>query len=419
MSHPMVQVQTAAPIEVYAPPAFRELYRPHRYKIWRGGRGAAKSHQFAEALVIKAGTEKKRILCGREFQNSIKDSVHQLLCEKIAKLGMQDRFTITDTSIESVTGSDFLFKGLRRNLASIKSTEGVDIFWNEEAQATSKESLRTIIPTIRKPGSELWFSYNPINEDDPVHKMALDPKLDGVSFKVTYEDNPYFPEELEKERLALLESDPDAYDHVWEGECLIISDAVIFRSKVVVEAFETPTLPTPRFFHGVDWGFANDPLCIVRCYITKEKDGEHLWIDRAWFGYKIELDDIPEKFDQHVTTARKWPIKADNARPETISYVRRQGFNIEAAEKWNGSVEDGITHLKGFRKIHIHQDLKQMAQEARLYSYKVDKITQDVLPDIVDKHNHGWDAIRYALDGYIKARGGTGVWAKLAGSRPK
>ena len=115
-----------------------------------------------------------------------------------------------------------------------------------------------------------------------------------------------------------------------------------------------------------------------------------------------------------IPGAREWPIKGDNSRPETISFLRRQGFNIDAADKWQGSVEDGITHLRGFEEIIIHERCKHTAAEARLYSYKVDKLTREILPVIVDKHNHCWDAIRYSLDGYIQARGGLGVWQRLA-----
>jgi len=129
-------------------------------------------------------------------------------------------------------------------------------------------------------------------------------------------------------------------------------------------------------------------------------------------GPGIEMDDLPEVYDK-IPTSRVWPIKADNARPETISYLRRQGFNISAAEKWTGCVEDGISHLKAFKKIHIHERCKGVLQEARLYRFKRDRLTNQVLPIIIDRNNHYWDAIRYALDGYILRRGGHGVWGKL------
>jgi phage terminase large subunit len=132
------------------------------------------------------------------------------------------------------------------------------------------------------------------------------------------------------------------------------------------------------------------------------------------YGYSIEIDELPTKVCDKIPTSRQWPIKADPSRPETISYLRNRGFSISAAEKWKGSIEDGIAHLKSFVKIHIHPEgCKQFIPETYLYRYKVDRMTKEVLPVIIDKHNHGWDSLRYALDKYIRRRGGLGVWAKL------
>lgn len=392
--------------------AFQPLFQPKRYKIYHGGRGGAKSWSFARALTAKAHTDKLRIGCFRELQNSIKDSVHRLLCDQIQLMGLGIWFDITQTSIRSlVTGSEFLFKGLRHNAMEIKSTEGIDIAWVEEAQLVSKESWATLIPTIRKPNSEIWMSFNAIEETDPTYQFVLKPPPDSIVRKVGWEDNPWFPEVLDKERLHMLATDPEAYEHIWGGSCRIIGDAVIFKGRYVVEPFETPD--DARFFHGVDWGYSQDPIVIIRCYVTGRFPNEHLWIDQEQFGHGVELDETAQLFD-NVATARKWPIKADNARPECISFMARQGFMIAAAEKWKGSVEDGISHLKAFKQIHIHPRCKEMTQEARLYSWKIDRVTQDVLPIIVDKHNHGWDAVRYALDGYIRRRGAASMWARLA-----
>ncbi|WP_042687239.1 PBSX family phage terminase large subunit, partial [Candidatus Glomeribacter gigasporarum] len=211
--------------------------------------------------------------------------------------------------------------------------------------------------------------------------------------------------------------DPQAYDHIWEGHCRRLSDAVIFGQRVRVETFETPL--DARFYFGADWGFANDPTALIRCFVQDEC----LYIDHEAFGYQVELDDLPKLFAggratdgrqfEGIPGARDWPIKADSARPETISYLQRQGFRIEAAAKWPGSVEDGIAHLKGFKHIVIHERCTQLRQEARLYSYKVDARTGDILPLIEDKHNHGWDAVRYSLDGYIRDPDGLAVWQRL------
>lgn len=390
--------------------AFDDLRLNKRYKVYYGGRGSGKSWSLARALVKFMDTWKLRVLCAREYQNSISDSVHRLLSDQIALLGLSHRFYITQSSIKNlVTGSEAMFKGLRHNVNEIKSTEGIDICWVEEAQRVSEESWELLIPTVRKENSEIWVSFNTEDEESPTHKRFItNPPPDSVVHKVNFDQNPYFPEVLRKEMEHCKATDYDAYLHIWEGFPKQFTDAVIFRKKVAIETFEPPE--KVRWFHGVDWGFANDPTALIRFYIHDDC----LWISDEAFGYGVEIDDLPAFFRESIPTSASWPIKADGARPETISYIRRQGFNISAAEKWPGSVEDGIAHLKGFKRIVIHERCKHMRDEARLYSYKLDKQTGDILPVIVDAHNHGWDAIRYGLDGYIRSRGSAGVWAKLA-----
>ena len=396
-----------SPVRVTNP--FDRLRERARYKVYYGGRGGAKSWAFARALLIFADKWSLRILCAREFQNSINDSVHRLLCDQIDMLGLSHRFEVTLTSIRNTeTGSQFLFKGLRHSVQEIKSLEGVDICWVEEAQSVSKDSWEILIPTIRKEGSEIWISFNPLDATDPTYqRFVVTPPPMTVVEKVGWQDNPFFPATLDAERRHMLATDPEAYDHIWEGNPRTLSEAVIFGRRVSVETFDTPTEGV-RFFYGADWGFAHDPTALVRGWI----DAETLFIDHEAFGYGVEIDETAQLFDS-VPGSRDWPIKADCSRPETISYMRRQGFQIDAAEKWPGSVEDGIAHLKGFKRIVVHERCKHIAQEFRLYSYKVDKQTGDILPIIVDKHNHGIDALRYSLDGYIQRRGGMGVWAKL------
>jgi len=346
-------------------------------------------------------------------------------------MGLEEQFSITDKSIKSLTGSEFIFKGLEKSIREIKSLEGIDICWVEEAQSVSNDNWEILVPTIRKEGSEIWISFNPDEEDGATYqRYVANPPPDSVVVKVGWEDNPWFPSTLDKERRHMLATDLEAYDHIWGGMPRKITDAIIFGRRVSVETFEAPE--GTRFFYGADWGFANDPTALIRCFVQDEC----LYIDYEAFGFGVELDDLWKLFSGRdganaeqlarwtpaddnvypgVPGARAWPIKADSSRPETISYMRRQGFQIDAAAKWPGSVEDGITHLKGFRRIVIHERCTHMRQEARLYGYKVDKQTGDILPIIVDKHNHGWDAVRYSLDGYIMARGGLGVWAQLGG----
>lgn len=399
---------------------------PSRYKVAYGGRGGAKSWTFARLLVLIAFTRPNTlILCTREFQASITDSVHALIKAQIADAGLLPWFDVQEkTIICNLTKSRFIFKGLRHNINEIKSTEGVDICWVEEAQAVSKNSWQTLVPTIRKPGSEIWISFNPLDEKDPTfQQFVLNPPPNAMVVNINWNDNPWFPPELDEERAHMMRTDPDAYDWIWEGKTRHVSEATIFRNRFQVEAFEAPE--GTRFYHGADWGFSTDPTVLMRFYRHDGGKGRHsLFIDHEAYGVGVELDDLPALFAGGVANkngavypgvpnARSAIIKADNARPETISYMRGQGFNISAATKWSGSVEDGIAHLKAYDNIYIHPRCVHMAQEARLYSYKVDRQTEDVLTDIVDKHNHCWDAVRYGHDGLITRGGALGVWAKL------
>lgn len=382
-----------------------------RYKGAHGGRGSGKSHFFAEALVEKCLTEAGvRAVCIREIQKSLEQSVKRLIEDKIQKLGVGSRFQVLDKEIRTPGEGLILFQGMQNHTAeSIKSLEGYDVAWVEEAQSLSKRSLQLLRPTIRKPGSELWFTWNPVSPDDPVDQLLRgEHKLtNAIVVEANWRDNPFFPEVLREEMLTDRARDTDEFDHVWEGGYLTISEAIIFRHRVSVKEFPTPA--GARFFLGADWGFANDPTTLVRSFIEDDR----LFIDRERFGYGVEIDETPALFDQ-VDGARQWPIKADCSRPETISYMRRKGFSIAGADKWDGSVEDGIAHLKGFKEIVIHERCKNMQIEARRYSYKIDKKTGDILPIIVDKWNHGWDAVRYSLDGYIQRRGANNIWARLA-----
>lgn len=389
------------------PKPFQDVFRPARYKAWYGGRGAAKSWCVARGLLLQGVHEPKRILCTREYQSSITDSVHKLLSEQISALDLDAYYDVQRARIIGSNGTEFIFKGLHHNIQEIKSTEGVDICWVEEAQSTSEESWKILIPTIRKDGSEIWLTFNPLEETDPTYqRFVKNPPPGALIHKVSWRDNPWFPKVLDDERRYLLSVDPDSYDHVWGGKTRHISEAVIFKGKYSVRAFETPS--DARFFYGADWGFAQDPTTLIRCYV----EGTRLFIDQEAYGIGVDIDNLAKPhgvpgrsmFDE-VDGSRQWPISADNSRPETISYVRQRGFRIEGADKWPGSVEDGIAFLRSFEEIVIHERCKHMAQEARSYKYKVDPITGDVLPKIEDKNNHCWDAVRYALHRLIKRKG--------------
>lgn len=381
---------------------FAELYEPHRYKVFYGGRGSGKSWAVARALIAIADYGKARILCCREVQNSIRDSSYQTLKDMAERMGLANCFTFKDAEIvHNGTGSRFIFSGLLRNENSIRSKEGIDICWIEEASSVSQRSWDVLTPTIRKPGSELWLTFNPLTVDDPTNVFLENPPPNALVRKVNYADNPYFPEVLREQMEWDKQNDFEKYLHVWEGYPLTISDAQVFKGRFVVEPIpENLWKKADRLFFGADFGFARDPSTLVRCFFLDNR----LYIDHEAYGVGVEIDELPQLY-RSVPGADQWPIKGDSSRPETISYLRRHGYNIDGAEKWPDSIEEGINFIKSFDKVVIDPRCKHTADEFRLYSYKTDRLTDEVLPVVLDKNNHTIDALRYAMVDYIKARG--------------
>lgn len=386
---------------------YMSLMEEHlRYIILEGGRGSAKSWAVAERLVRRASREKRRVLCTREYQNSITESVHKLLSDTIERLGLENRFRITDKYIESDLGSEFIFKGLHGNIKEVKSTEGVDDCWVEEAQTVSKESWTILIPTIlRKHGSQFFITFNAENEsDDTYQRFVVHPPKNSITHHVNFDANPHFPAELEELRQEYLrmiaEADDDKareqaqadYDWVWLGMCKRISNEIVLSGKIVVQEFDDDLWKkAQRPLFGADFGFSQDPNTLIRFFILDEC----LYIEHEAYGTNVELmgETIDkkgelERFYESVPGSRAWPIKADGSRPETISFIRGLGFACTAADKWPGSVEDGIAHLRSFRKIIVHPRCKNVAREAKLWRYKVDRITGQVLPILVPGNEH-------------------------------
>ncbi|MBA4274077.1 MAG: PBSX family phage terminase large subunit [Alphaproteobacteria bacterium] len=372
-----------------------------RYKVLMGGRGSGKSWAVADALLVLGLSSRKRVLCAREFQASIKDSVHKLLSDRIEALSLGAFYAITETAIRGLNGTEFIFKGLRHNITEVKSTEGIDICWVEEGQAVSEKSWTVLTPTIRAPGSEIWIVFNPDSPEDATYKRFVTNKPDNcILIEASYLDNKYFKDtELESERAHDEKFNQDIYEWKWLGKPRVYSDAQIMHGKFELSDFKTPE-SVSRWFYGMDFGYATDPNVLVRSFIRDNC----LYIADEWFGHHVDLEDMPKYMDA-IPDARRWPIKADGARPETIAFLRRKGYDVSAAKKWAGSVEDGIAYLRSFNRIYIHIRCKHIYDEFRLYSYKVDANNGDVLPIIIDKHNHGIDALRYSLDGYIRAKG--------------
>lgn len=383
---------------ITVPPAFDFLNEPARYLVAYGGRGSAKSWSICRRLLREALWKPIRVLCCREIQLSVEESVHHLIESQIADVGLGDYFDVLEKRITSKAGAEFLFAGLRSNVTKLLSMEGIDRVWVEEAAAISHNSWEKLIPTIRRPGSQIFVSFNPDLEDDPTYKRFIkSPPPDAIVRKVSWRDNPHFPDELRREMEYLARVDPDAYQHVWEGATRSHSDAQVFKNKFAIEAFE----PEPGWdgpYYGADFGF-NDPTVLIKCWVSERT----LYIEREAYAVSCDIDRTPALFDA-VPDARLHIIRADSSRPETISYLKQHGYSeIVGVEKWPNSVEEGVQFMRQFERIVIHPRCEHVAAEFRLYSYKVDRLSGDVLPELADKHNHCIDAIRYAIAPLIRS----------------
>ena len=381
-------------LRIETPRAFLPLLKPSRYKGAWGGRGSGKSHFFAELLIERSIAEKLDIVCVREVQDTLSQSVKKLLEEKIAALDVGHLFDIQRDTIKSPKGGQIIFRGMQNfNADNIKSLEGYDVAWVEEAQSLSQRSLDLLRPTIRKENSELWFSWNPSQASDPVDVLLRgdNPPPDAIVVKANYRDNPWLPKVLRDEIEYDQKRDPDKFAHIWLGEYIRNSEARVFKNWRI-EDFEIDKSAILR--QGADWGFSVDPTVLVQCWI----EGRKLYVPHEAWMIGCEIVDTPALF-MSVPDSEKWPITADSARPETISYMQKHGFpKIMPAIKGARSLEEGVEWLKSF-DIVVHPRCTHLIDELTLYSYKTDPLTGNVLPQLEDKDNHVIDALRYACDG--------------------
>lgn len=377
------------------PGYFQPFTKPARFKGLHGGRGSGKSHCFAGLAVLRcASIAGCRIVCVREVQRSIADSVKQLIEDKISALGLGGFFKITETEIVGRNGSRIIFRGMQNHTAaSIKSLEGFHVAWVEEAQTISQKSLDLLIPTIRESGSELWFSWNPESPSDPVDQLLrVDPPDGAIIVEANYDQNPWFPDELRADMERDKKRDPAKWAHIWGGEYWGRSEARVFRNwrKGKVEPPDNVV-----WFYGVDWGFSVDPTAALRCCVIDQRT---LYVDAEVYEVGVPNERLPVLLGS-LPDAALWPMRGDNARPETIDYVRRHGLpKLRAARKGKGSVEHGIMFLQGM-DIVVHPDCVNLLNEMGSYCYKTDKQTGEILPAVEDANNHLIDALRYAVEG--------------------
>lgn len=379
-------------------PIFAKPRGELRYRAAYGGRGSAKSFTFAKMAAIWGAIEPLRILCTRELQDSIKNSFHAELKNAIASDDwLSSCYDVGVDYLKGNNGTEFIFKGLRHNIGSIKSLAQIDLCIIEEAEDVPEYSWVDLEPTIRAPLSEVWVVWNPKKKNSPVDKrfrQSVPPR--SVIAKLNYTDNPWFPDVLEEQRLNARRTMDDAmYRHIWEGDYLESTDAQIFHNKYSIEEFE-PIKTWGSPYYGLDFGFSQDPTAAVKAWIFERV----LYIEFEAGKVGLELDDTAQYLIKKMPDIARFKIRSDCARPESISYLSRHGLpKIEGVKKGKGSVEDGIAHIKSFDKVVIHPRCKETIQEFRNYSYKIDRLSGDILTDIVDANNHYIDALRYALEG--------------------
>lgn len=380
-----------------------------RYRGAHGGRGSGKTKSFALMTAVK-GYQLGRsgvsglILCGREHLKSLEESsLEEVKWAIRQEPWLQAYYEVGDKYVRSYDRRiQYSFSGLRHNISSIKSKANILIAWIDEAEEVPESSWMNLIPTVRAEGvgwnSEIWATWNRAKRDSATNLRFSDEKK---VVQVNWSDNPWFPEVLNEERLRDQRLRPETYDHVWEGDYLELTDAQVFNNKYEVDYFE-PAEDWDGPYHGLDFGFSQDPTAAVCAYIHDNV----LYIRHEAFRIGLELDDTAPFLARQIPRIGMHVIRADNARPESISYLSRHGLPmITAAKKWPGSVEDGVEFIKSFDRVVIHPECTEIAKEFRMYSYKVDRLTGDIMPVIIDAYNHGIDALRYALAPLIRSRG--------------
>ena len=400
-------------VKLELPPKLIPVFSgPARYRGAHGGRGSGKTRTFALMTAVRAYMFAEAgingsILCAREYMNSLEDSSLEEVKQAIRSVPwLNDYFDIGEKYVRTKNRRvHYVFAGMRHNLDSLKGKARILIAWVDEAETVSETAWSKLNPTVRADDSEIWVTWNPELDGSPTDNRFRKHTSDHSKIvEINYEDNPWFPGVLDQERKDDHERlDPQSYAWIWDGAYRENSDAQVFANKYRVAEFE-PDDNWNGPYYGLDFGFAQDPTAAVKCWINDSKDKLYIEYEAGKVG--LELDDTAEFVIDRVPGIERHKIRADCARPESISYLSRKGLPaIEGVTKWSGSVEDGISHMRSYREIIIHPRCKETIREFRMYSYKVDRLSGDVLTDVVDKWNHYIDAIRYALNAMIQGKG--------------
>jgi phage terminase large subunit len=380
------------------------LFRKSRYKVAYGGRGGAKSWGIARALLILGAKSPLRILCAREFMTSMRDSVHKLLCDQIESLGLLGFYEITQASIRGKNGTEFAFAGLKNNIANIKSYEGVDICWVEEAQTVSRLSWNILIPTIRKGGSEIWISFNPeLETDETYQRFVAVPPENCITMRVNWSDNPWFPETLRLEKDSLKQRDEEAYNQVWEGLCRQTVDGAIFAKEMqqaekdgrITKVPYDATKPVHAVF-DLGWSdstaiwflqFVGMETRLIRYIEDAQKTISYYLATMQTYGYVYDTVWLPHDAENKTLAAAGRSID---------DIVRAAGYKTTILPRV--PILDSINAARTifpncyFDREHTADGLACLRQ----YRYEVDPDTgQFSRNPLHDHYSHGADAFRY------------------------
>lgn len=408
--------QRLTTVSIEIPPKLIPLFSDPdlRYLVSKGGRGSGKTRTFALMTAVRGYMcaemgQSGVILSAREHLNSLSDSSMEEIKQAIRSVPfLNDYYEMGENYIRTKNRRvEYVFAGLRHNLDSIKSKARILLCWVDEAETVSEMAWRKLLPTVREEGSQVYITYNPEKRNSATntrfgHPEMLDDdgNVIGRCVVLNYMDNPWFPHVLDLERRRdQANLDDVTYRWIWEGAYLEMSEAQIFKGKYEIKDFVADPQKWNGPYIGLDFGFSQDPTACVKAWIHDDC----IWIEHEAGKVGLELDDTVEFLEKKIPDIKKYAVYADSARPESISHLKKKGLaRIKPVEKGKGSVEDGIEFIKSFKKVYIHKRCTETINEFRDYSYKKDRLTDEVLPIIVDKHNHYIDALRYALEKVMK-----------------
>ena len=386
------------------------LFEPARYKCAYGGRGSGKSWGFARALLLEGAQKTIRVLCTREVQKSLADSVHKLLSDQIEAMGLSGFYEVQQTVIRGKNGTEFTFAGLQQHTVdSIKSYEGVDRVWVEEAHAVSKKSWDVLLPTIRKPGSEVWVTFNPQLESDETYKrFVTSPPPDCVAVLMNYTENPWFPQVLENERRhAQATMKPEEYGHIWEGKCMpAVHGAIYFDEVADAEAKgrirDVPVDPLLKTHAVWDLGW-NDSMSIIlvqrsasELRIVDYIEGSH----RTLADYAADLKAMPLNWGNDYLPHDGFTkdFKTGKSAQEILQALQRKPVgDVQIPGVPRMDIEQGIraTRMVFSRCYFDKNKTGRLIECLKRYRRHINQQTNEPGQPLHDEYSHGADAFRY------------------------